>query len=388
MNIESVDFFYLRMPVVTEAADGSQDAVLVRVRAGGLEGWGECEGSPLPTIAAWCTPMSHGACRPLSDSVLGMPIDGPDDIGRINHLVREQSLDLLQAAHTLSGIDIALWDLVARQRDVPVHTLLGADRCRPKLPYASVLFGDSPEQTLARGRECREAGFAAVKFGWGPFGKGSVEQDLALLHAAREGVGPDLHLMIDAGTCWGADTAALEARARGLADTGVAWIEEPFRSQELSAYAAAASIVPHTPVAAGEGAHDPAMAEQLIRQGRIDFVQIDAGRIGGITPARQVALYAQEAGVRFVNHTFTSSLALAASLAPSWDLEDARYCEFPFSPSSLCQEMTEERIQIGDDGMVHPPEAPGLGVTPDLAAIERYRVDVEIRVQGNVIHAS
>ena len=65
MHIESVDFFYLSMPVVTDEADGSQDALLVRVAAGGYAGWGECEASPLPSIAAFCCPMSHGVCRPV-----------------------------------------------------------------------------------------------------------------------------------------------------------------------------------------------------------------------------------------------------------------------------------------------------------------------------------
>ena len=77
MKIEAVDFFYLAMPEVTTEADGSQDALLVRVSAGGHVGWGECEASPLPSIAAFVCPMSHGVCRPVGDSVLGEPLDGP-----------------------------------------------------------------------------------------------------------------------------------------------------------------------------------------------------------------------------------------------------------------------------------------------------------------------
>ena len=77
MKIDAVDFFYLSMPVVTTEADGSQDALLVRVSAGGLVGWGECEASPLVSIAAFVTPMSHGVCRPVGASVLGQSIDEP-----------------------------------------------------------------------------------------------------------------------------------------------------------------------------------------------------------------------------------------------------------------------------------------------------------------------
>ncbi len=97
MKIEGVDFFYLSMPEVTTAADGSQDALVVRVSAGGLIGWGECEASPLVSIAAFVTPMSHGACRPVSASVLGRDLNAPEDIHAIAADVAYYSMDLLQA---------------------------------------------------------------------------------------------------------------------------------------------------------------------------------------------------------------------------------------------------------------------------------------------------
>ena len=97
MKIESVDFFYVSMPEVTTDADGSQDALVVRVEAGGLVGWGECEASPLPSIAAFVTPMSHGGCRPVSASVLGQTIEAPQDIERMAAKLAYDSQDLLQA---------------------------------------------------------------------------------------------------------------------------------------------------------------------------------------------------------------------------------------------------------------------------------------------------
>src|SRR5256885_10330929 len=102
MKIEAVDFFYLSMPVVRNIGDGSQDALLVRVQAGGLTGWGECEAAPLVSMASWDCPMSHSACQPLSASVLGQKLDGAGDIRRINALARTNSFDLLQADHTRS----------------------------------------------------------------------------------------------------------------------------------------------------------------------------------------------------------------------------------------------------------------------------------------------
>ncbi len=125
MKIEAVDFFYLAMPEVTTEADGSQDALLVRVAAGGQVGWGECEASPLVSIAGFVCPMSHGVCRPVGDSVLGQTLDSPADIARIAARVAYDSMDLLQAPHTLSGVEMALWDLLGKSRREPVWRLLG-----------------------------------------------------------------------------------------------------------------------------------------------------------------------------------------------------------------------------------------------------------------------
>src|SRR5271163_4617684 len=145
MKIEAVDLFYLAMPEITTEADGSQDALLVRVAAGGHVGWGECEAAPLPSIAAFVCPMSHGVCRPVGASLLGETIEGPDDIRRIAAKVEYDSMDLLQAAHTWSGVEMALWDLLGHAHNEPVWRLLGYRASHPKRPYASLLFGDTPQ---------------------------------------------------------------------------------------------------------------------------------------------------------------------------------------------------------------------------------------------------
>ncbi len=138
MRIDSVDFFYLAMPTVTTAVDGSQDALIVRICAGGHVGWGECEAAPLPSIAAFVCPLSHGACQPVSASVLGEVLSGPEDVKRIAADIARNSMDLLQAAHTWSGIEMAMWDLLGRARGVPAWTLLGYEVAYPKIPYQPV----------------------------------------------------------------------------------------------------------------------------------------------------------------------------------------------------------------------------------------------------------
>ena len=386
MRIDAVDFFYLSMPEVTTAADGSQDALVVRISAGGHVGWGECEAAPLPSIAAWVAPMSHGACRPVGASVLGRALNGPQDIAAMAHDVAYNSMDLLQAAHTWSGVEIALWDVLGRARGEPVWRLLGQDKAHPKLPYASVLFGQTPEETGAAAKVIRAAGFTAAKFGWSPFGL-DLAEDIRHLEAARAGLGEDGILLIDAGQIFGADVEAAALRLPALTAARAAWLEEPFGGSALAAYAALAARS-SVPLAGGEAAHNADMAEHLIDFGGVGYVQIDTGRIGGLAPARRVALKAAASSVTYVNHTFTSNLALSASLQPYVGLEHHRICEYPTGLQPLARDLTTTRIEPGPDGLIRLPDAPGLGVDVNLDALTRYAVEVEIKVGGKLLFST
>ena len=386
MKIEAVDFSYLSMPEVLDIGDGSQDLLLVRVQAGPYVGWGECEASPLVSIASLVCPMSHSACKPVRDSVLGQQLDSVGDIARIGHLVRENSLDLLQDDHTLSGIDIAMWDLIGKQFDEPVYRLLGYEKANPKTPYASVLFGDTPQETYEKARKARESGYVAAKFGWGPYGLGSVEDDAAQVAAAREGLGSDSLLLVDAGTVWGDDITRARPRLAALKEHRATWLEEPFVSGALDAYHALAEESAPVMLAGGEGSHNVYMAKHMIDYAGVGYVQIDAGRIGGITPSYEVAQYANQRGVTYVNHTFTSHLALAASLHPYAGLADHVICEYPVEPKSLAIDITTDHLTRDTNGQVRLPERPGIGIAPDLEAAKRYLVETEIRVVGRTLY--
>jgi L-alanine-DL-glutamate epimerase-like enolase superfamily enzyme len=387
MKIETVDFFYLSMPVVRDIGDGSQDALMVRVRAdNGLEGWGECEAAPLVSIAAWCCPMSHSACKPVSHSVLGRTIDSPEDIRALTAAVRRNSFDLLQADHTLAGIDMALWDLLGKQRGEPAWKLLGWERAFPKTAYASQLFGDTPDETLCKAQGVRANGFRAAKFGWGPFGV-DLAADEAHVRAARAGLGPDVALLVDAGTIWGEDVEAAARRLPVLQECGALWLEEPFVSGALQAYQELGRRMGGSlRTAGGEGAHEPFMARNLIDFGSVGYIQIDAGRIGGITSAYEIARYAETHGITYVNHTFTTPLALCASLQPFAGIESSQLCEYPVESSALAQALTSEKIVPDANGAIQIPDRPGLGVTVCREAIRQYLVPVEIRVGKRLVH--
>jgi len=386
MKIETVDFFYLAMPDVKDVGDGSQDALLVRVRGGGFEGWGECEASPLTSIAAFICPMSHSACKPVAASVLGQNIDTPTDIARIAVELDLNSMDLLQAAHSWSGVEIALWDLLGKRHGEPVYKLLGYERAYPKVPYASQLFGQTAEETRTLCRKAKEAGFRAVKCGWGPFGRGSLKDDRDQLQAAREGLGTEGTLLADAGQIWGEDVAAAEARLPLLEEVDATWLEEPFHGSAYGAYGQLAARATSVRLAGGEAAHNAFMARHTMDYGKVGYIQIDCGRIGGIGPAKRVAEHAVKSGVTYVNHTFTSHLALSASLQPFAGLKDHVICEYPIAPQAMAWEMCANHILPDQNGEVHVPHSPGLGIEVDTARVRAFLVDVEITVNGNTLY--
>ncbi len=120
------------------------------------------------------------------------------------------------------------------------------------------------------------------------------------------------------------------------------------------------------------------MARNLIDFGGVGYIQVDAGRIGGITSATEIARYAEARSVAYVNHTFTTPLALSASLQPYAGLKSATFCEFPVEASVLATNVTLESLGIDDDGLVHLPDRPGLGMTPDPVIIRQFLQPVEI----------
>jgi L-alanine-DL-glutamate epimerase-like enolase superfamily enzyme len=388
MKIDSVDFFYASMPEVTLEADGSQDALLVRVVADGHVGWGESEASPLTSIAAFVTPRSHGVCQPVAASVIGETLNGPDDIYRIARNVGRNSMDLLQAGHTWSGIEVALWDLLGRVREEPIWRLLGYTQNYGKMPYASMLMGDTPQGTLDRARLARTNGFRAVKFGWGSYGTGSAADDADHVAAAREGLGDDAELLIDAGQIWGDDVDAAIARLDALEKAHATWLEEPFVPHAYVAHAALASRARTVGIAGGEGAHTVHMATNLIDYGGVRFIQVDSARIGGIGPSKAVADHAVLHGVTYVNHTFTSHLALSASMQPFAGLADHRICEYPVEPKRVALAISSNHILPDHNGEVRAPDAPGLGIEVDIVGLTPYLRHIEISVDHERVFTS
>jgi L-alanine-DL-glutamate epimerase-like enolase superfamily enzyme len=279
-----------------------------------------------------------------------------------------------------------MWDLLGRARQEPVWKLLGYAGSHAKIPYASQLFGDTPQQTLEAARLSRRDGFRAAKFGWGPIGRGSAADDAQHFAAAREGLGAEGILLVDVGQIFIEDVARAAERLPALEAADALWLEEPFAAHAYEAYAALAKRSGKVKLAGGEGAHNTHMARHLIDYGGVGFVQIDCGRIGGIGPAKWIADYAARRGVSFVNHTFTSHLALSASLQPYAGLAEHRLCEYPAAPKPVAQAFTANKLTRDGNGLIRAPEGPGLGVEIDPEGVRRYLVDLEIKVAGHVLY--
>ncbi len=394
MKITAVDPFYLRMPNITTAADGTQDTLLVRIRTDtGLEGWGECDASPLVSLAVYCCPMSHGNIINIRSSLMGERLEGPDDVLRLSEKVLRNGLDIQQIQHAYSGAEIALWDIIGQQLAKPIYRLLAevsgtSDTAHAKLPYASVLFGDTPEATYRTAVSLRERGYRAAKFGWGPMGKFGEVNDIALVQAAREGMGTESQIMIDAGVVWGRDYETAYNRAEAFAQFSPTWLEEPLAPDAIDAYGALTEKNPSVPIAAGEGSSIYRLAEDLIVHGGIQFVQIDAGRIGGIMSSFEVRQLAERHGIQYVNHTFKSHLSLAAALHVFATNPDFNLLEYPAAGSALSQRLVADPFPIESDGMVRVKEVPGLGVRVDTAAIRDYLAPVRIEVGTDTIFAA
>src|ERR1051325_9037314 len=194
MKITRVEAIHLRLPDVNERCDGSQETLVVKVHTDeGIVGVGEADTSSMVAKAIIDAPLSHKICRGLAECVVGQD---PFEIDRLVHRMYEGTIffgrqgAVIQA---MSGIEIALWDIMGKATKRPVYQLLGGGFRKTFRAYASILFGDTPDETERIGSNLVKQGYRAVKFGWGPMGQ-SEESDIAHVCAARRGIGDGVEL--------------------------------------------------------------------------------------------------------------------------------------------------------------------------------------------------
>ncbi len=279
--------------------------------------------------------------------------------------------------HTISGIDIALWDVLGKATGQPVGRLLGGRYRDRVMPYASLLM-DQPGPLAEHLLEIKAQGFRAFKMGWGPFGRVSHALNEAIVRAAREAIGPDCMLMVDAGGSdafwpngykWAARTAEM------LADYDVTWFEEPLQHDALDDYVRLREHA-RVPISGGEVITRRQAFLPWLRAGAFDIVQPDATKVGGLSESRRIGWMAQAFGIRLIPHGWNTAVGLAADLHLASALPETDLVEY-ITGSPYLDDLVEGGWHLDDEGMLPIPEGPGLGIALDLDAVARYTDDAD-----------
>ncbi|MFH0910083.1 MAG: mandelate racemase/muconate lactonizing enzyme family protein [Planctomycetota bacterium] len=274
--------------------------------------------------------------------------------------------------HAVSGIDIALWDLLGKATGQPVGRLLGGRYRERVRPYASLLMTE-PSRMADALLPLAERGFRAFKIGWGPFGRQSRALDEQIVEAARRAVGEEALLMVDAGASdafWKEGYKWALRTARMLADYDAAWFEEPLRPDAIEDYVLLREHAP-LPISGGEVFTRRQSFSPWLARRALDIVQPDATKVGGLSESRRIAWMAEAAGVRFIPHGWNTGIGLAADLQQASAYPGTDLVEY-ITGSPYVDELVQGGWKLDNEGMLEIPDGPGLGIELDPDAVARY----------------
>ncbi|NBO91977.1 MAG: mandelate racemase/muconate lactonizing enzyme family protein [Planctomycetia bacterium] len=276
--------------------------------------------------------------------------------------------------HAISGIDIALWDLFGKITNQPVSRLLGGNyRTRIK-PYGSLLF-DEPGPLRDALLATKARGFKAIKLGWRPFGRRDARTDELLIQTARDTLGPDIELMVDAGGSeqfWPHGYKWAIQTARMLANYKVVWFEEALPPDDLEGYILLREHSP-VPIATGEVLTRRQSFRPWLERGAVDIIQPDCTKCGGLTEAWRIAWMAYEHNIQWVPHGWNTAVGLAADLHLTAAVPVARYVEY-LTPSPYLEEIVTVPFKVDAEGYLNVPDRPGLGIELNREALKRLGV--------------
>ena len=274
--------------------------------------------------------------------------------------------------HAISGIDIALWDILGKVSGLPISRLLGGRYRESIKPYASLLMDDCGQMELAL-ESGLEQGFRAFKIGWGPFGRKDATTDRQIVQRARSIIGSGAELMVDAGgsdAFWPHGYKWALSTAKMLAEFDVAWFEEPLRPDDLDGYKRLTKLAP-IPIAACEVFTRRQSFAPWVEQQAIDYVQPDVTKVGGISVEHRIADLADDHSVLFVPHGWNTAVGLAADLQLVAAARNARWVEY-LTPSRYIDDLLQDPIEIRETGEISIPDSPGLGMRWNPDGIARY----------------
>jgi len=319
------------------------------------------------------TPLVNASLEVLGPALIGESAIEPERVSEKLHQMTFWQGRGGAITHTISGIYIALWDVLCKATWQPVARLLGGYYRQRIMPYASIIFGWPPEEFRETLQGLVERGFRAIKMGWGSFGRISRDRDEILVSTARDAVGDEVRLMVDAGGSgqfwpndykWALDTAAM------LYDYDVTWFEEALRPDDIEGYIALREHSP-VPISSCEVLTRRQSFIPWIERHAVDIVQPDATKVGGLSEARRIAWMAYDHNVTMVSHGWNTVVGLFADLALAAAMPDAKYVEY-ITPSPYLDDLSVEPPRLDAEGYLAIPTEPGLGLALDSDKVARY----------------
>jgi L-alanine-DL-glutamate epimerase-like enolase superfamily enzyme len=385
MKITSVECTVLMVPDCNpDGCDSSQDTIVVQVHTDeGIVGIGEVDTNPWVAKAHIEAPGSHIMDLGFKKILLGQ--DPTEPLAIWDRLYTYTAMTGRRGAGicALGAVDMAIWDIYGKATGVPIWKLLGGARQQRITPYASLIPNG---RTLPEYRGglvqkllwAREFGFRAAKLEVcvkGPYAHNRLnESDEAIVEvvaACREAVGPGMLLMVDVAYCWSEWKEALRV-IRRLEPFDIFFVETPLPSDDLDGYGRLSEAAPIR-IAAGEWLQTRFEFADLMDRGRVDVVQPDIGRVGGITEALRVVQMAQDRGKIVVPHCWKTGIGIAATAHVAFASPNCRFIEFlpaGVAESHLRRDLVAEELRI-ENGTIPLPERPGLGIELNEDAVSR-----------------
>jgi D-galactarolactone cycloisomerase len=267
----------------------------------------------------------------------------------------------------ISGVDIALWDIIGKALNQPVSRLLGGRHHEKLEAYASSIMLMDRQEMAKEARDLVRKGFRKIKVKLGL----GVETDCGNIRAIREATGPDIGIMLDANCGYNTE----EALRLGvlLEPLNILWMEEPVPPYDLEGYARLSETL-RIPIAGGESEFTRWGFRDLILKGKVSVIQPDIARCGGFTEARKIAALASSLGVPVAPHTGASgAVSIAAAVHWASSLSDFYIYEHMYTENPLRTEILKEAILEFQGGFVKVPAGPGLGIEIDKEKMKRYQ---------------
>lgn len=348
----------------------------------GVTGWGECFGPG--NIALANKAIVERVIQPL---ILGMdPMDRDVIWHKVYNLLRDHGQKGMPM-QSLSGVDIALWDIAGKVAGLPIHKLIGGAHRTDVSVYGYGMMlrpGESVDNLAARfvdeAAEIKDMGFVATKMkvGLGP------KPDVKLAEAVRKGVGDDYRFMVDANHCYTTSDAFYVGRA--LQDLDAYWFEEPIAPEDHDGYRELRAGLDIN-ISGGEAEFNRWGWRQILENRGLDIAQPEVCALGGISEYLRVLALCHAHFTPVINHVWGSDIAVATNLqllAAMPPLPGGLHpwepmLEFDTTHNHFRDDMLEEPLNIvsqvkNNNGTVKIPDKPGIGVTPNLDFIKQFEI--------------